>query len=220
LPGNAIQISAKNDDLFAVTRYYQVMRWNGNAWQIVNNRVATHVAAQGNGNARAVDPHIFNTQNEMAFWENQKWTGNNPAFGYNINGLGSLHVGLFGCVHDWAGKWTTFGTECNALQVAEGVHSDANLRVRFMIDLNTVLYRWNVGSKAWVKEPLPAGMGNPIYVDVQDETKIVVVDDLSSLWLYDGSLWGKAALDAVQATVGSKAIYYLNAKGRIIKLAF
>jgi hypothetical protein len=235
LPGHAVQISAKGNELWAITPTGQIVRWTGSKWgNVWLPGAATSVAPCADGRAW-ITSNADDDQQASSPCKGKdcvfRWNSSTNKWDYLAAWAKSISatsaenayiVGIDACVSKYipqSGTWTNLNASdnCNSYQISLGEDNEL-----WKLDQNSFLYRYAFGG--WQKQDVPAVMALPNYVNVQSSGRVVVTDDDMYVWLWNGKQWQKIASGGSvnptceQATINNQSIFCVDRRNRIYKI--
>jgi len=222
MPGYAVQISAKGNELWAVTSSRLCIRWNGYRWESVGMQVAYQVAATADGFAWMISVQFENNLNNLyrytkvsvgTKWENP-WKGKSAYRALHISALSrDKMIQLNEDEKIYTAENLIFKdfspNDRNNWKVAMGEDNEI-----WKLDPSGFAYRFNT-FKGWQKQIGITGK----HIDVQNASRVVITDSEDFVWLWNGKVWTRYAdKECAQATVNYNSIFCVDRKERIWKL--
>jgi len=210
--GQKIQISAKNQYLFGLTKWGQVIQWNTTAsqWQsLALNTPSSSAAYRAAYIGAWFDPATNNygvnavaadygagggtgATNYITYKNFNKAWGTYTPYVYTVSGVEGLAVTRGNCIlESWiptSGVSGNVGAAgCNSLQVASGA-----VGVWWKLDFDNKLYNYSgVNGQPWTPQISPEYAVNSSLtnVDVSAAGKVVVGDTKGQVHYWDGNGW-------------------------------
>jgi len=217
VPNDAKHISVKNNEIWAITKKNQVVRWynEDRGWQDMGYAGA-QVAASPDGHTWIITEDGPCSFSNLALYDPSKkiWeTINGCATSISAQSASDLLLIMDGMVKRLIdGEWRRLSKEDdgNHLQVALGENDEI-----WKVNLNNGLYRFDNGEWKYQKDR------DAKYVDVHSATRVVVVDPGNQVWLFDGR-WhsmnnppGIPTPNCDEASVNRDAVFCVDRDGKI-----
>lgn len=216
LPGNLVQISAKGNELWGRTKLHQILRWNVTEWQTVYG-FAHYVSAGADGQAWHLGnghSYVYRYNLASGVWDKMASILVSSIAAY------SAQIALY--IRDgkiWqlqADNWQPLvASDTKTSLAAMGDNSEI-----WRIDENSSVHRYVSGS--WQLQDLSNIQANPVYIDVQNENRVVLTDSAFNAWLWNGAVWRQvveAGVDpgCAQATINNDSVFCLDTNGNIFE---
>jgi len=243
--GRKVQVSGKNQGLYALTKYGQVLQLVYGAWQAIsmNNAPgaapykASYIAAwfrPSDGlygvNAIASDyghgGDAGSPAQNYLYWNTvAKAWGTAALYGYTVSNIDALMVTRSSCLTQACSPGACAvvnqpGANCNNFQAASGDNG-----AWWRIDFNNNLYSSTSGASWTQQTSPPAAAGYSLtYVDVQAANRVVVGDSHDQVHYWDGSSWTLVAGASLgygcnYPTINNVAIYCIDTYGEVHQLS-
>jgi hypothetical protein len=212
IPGRAVDISAKGNEVWAVNSQKRIYRFNGKAWTRMPGQ-ATRVAASQDGWT-----WTLNKPNELYRWNPtaRAWaripTCAPKCTLVQINALNRNRLVATGAAHGtwyWNGKtWRTLPRAHKYVAIGEGGEIWA-------ITPTNDIHHWNRAKKDWDLMP-----GKAVNIDVQDKNKVIVTGVNQRLYMWKNNRWNVLPGIGKRATVGHHHAYVVNKAQYLYQGAF
>jgi len=215
LPGYAVQISAKGDELWAVTSSRNGMRWSGSGWTYVHSVALFQVAAFPGGAWLITAWAWYSGADTRNLWRAHA-SGDFPTAirsAIHVNAISAQSAVILqedGMIYKLNnGVFENLNPkDRNNWRVAIGDNDEM-----WKLDPNGAAYRYVSGN--W---QIQTGIKGK-HVDVQNASRVVITGDDDFVWAWNGRIWTRYTdKECAQATINYNSIFCVDRKERIWKL--
>jgi hypothetical protein len=213
LPGAAVEISAKGDQVWVVNNQRQVFRWNGADWDHIPGQPFIKVAASPDGWAWAINTtnNVFRYNVDTKVWDFL------PGILAEISAMSrDRALGIAKDYSIWVfekdiGTWKQMPGGATSCGIGDGDE-------RWVVNEKTMqIFRWNHATNVW--DLIPGGAS---YVDVQNPCRVIVSNIHQQMFLRKNNAWihlpGAAAKG--RAGISEKHFFAVNDKQEIYRGEF
>jgi len=202
LPGAAVEISAKGNEVWVINSAQQIFRWDGGNWQLMPGG-AVRAGASPDGWSWVVNS------------ADQIWRWNPNSKGWELMPGGLVQISA-------ASKDRALGVnrgqqiwlwENNGWKNLPGAATWAGIGdddERWVINSAQQIWRWNHKSNNWDLMP-----GAAVNVDVQSPSRVIVTNAQNQMWIWQNNNWKLLTGGGVRSSITHKHFYTVNSASQL-----
>jgi hypothetical protein len=205
LPGAAVDVSAKGNELWVINSAQQIFRWKDGAWVHMPG-AAVKVGASPDGWS-----WVVNSADDIFRWNvnNNQWD-HIPGKLVQVSAISkdrALGVNRAGGIFLWENNaWKQLPGGASWAAIGDGDE-------RWVVNSAGNIYRWNHEANTWTH--IPGGASN---VDTQNADRVIVTNSAGNMYAWNNGVWQLLPGGCTRATITNDYAYCVNSAYAIWKL--